>query len=58
MWITAWILAASAAWAQPTYPPFYTQEDCEAVRQVYVRNRQAQVAACVQVRVFVNGARS
>ena len=55
MWVTAWILVGSAALYQPTYPPFYTQEDCEAVRVIYTRNRNDAASRCVQVRVFVSG---
>lgn len=54
MWITAWILAASATFSQPTYPPFYTQADCELARQVYLRNRMESTASCIQVKIFAN----
>lgn len=54
MWITAWILVASAAWSQPNLPPFATQEDCDAARTVYARNRDSRVAQCIQAKVFVN----
>jgi len=58
MWITAWLLVASAALYQPTYPPFATEADCESARKVYVRSRSDSVATCVQVKVLVNGTRS
>jgi len=54
MWITAWLLVGSAALYQPTYPPFYTEADCDAARSVYVRSRDSRTAQCVQARVFVS----
>lgn len=55
MWINAWLLVGSAALYQPTYPPFYTEADCESARLVYVRSRDSRSAQCIQAKVFVNG---
>lgn len=57
MWITAWILVASGALYQPTYPPFYSREDCESARLVFTRNRADSASQCIQVRVFTHAQR-
>lgn len=54
MWLTSWVLAASAVLYQPVYPPFRTKEDCEIVRQVYVKNRNDNTAKCVEVDIWIN----
>lgn len=57
MWITAWILVASAVLNQPTLPPFATQAECEAARRVYLMTRSDRAAECQPAKVFVNGQR-
>lgn len=53
MWITAWLLVGSAALYQPTYPPFYSQADCEKAREVYVRSRNDSAGKCIESKIWV-----
>lgn len=52
MWITAWILVGSATLNQPSYPPFYSQADCERAREVYISARNERAARCIEARMF------
>lgn len=54
MFISAWVLAASAALYQPYNPIFQTKEDCEQYREVYLRSRDDKAGKCINVRVLVN----
>lgn len=53
MWIDVWLLVASGALYQPTTPPFYTKEDCEKAKVIYLRSRNSNAGECISVRVFV-----
>lgn len=53
MWITAWLLVAYSGLAQPSYPPFQFQEDCERARAVYLQGKAPDTAKCVESKVLV-----
>lgn len=52
MWVTAWILVASASLYQPQTPPFRTKEECERAREVYLVSRNDKAGACIQVSIL------
>jgi hypothetical protein len=54
MWIEAWLLVGAMSLQQVMFPPFYSREDCEAVRQQYSRSKNDRVTQCIQTKVFVN----
>lgn len=54
MFISVWVLAASASLYQPQTPMFETKQDCEQYREVYLRHRDERAGKCVNVRVLVN----
>lgn len=54
MWITAWLLVGKISLQQVMFPPFYSQEDCEAVRKQHTSPHYDRQAVCVQAKVFVN----
>lgn len=54
MWITAWILVGSMGLQQVMFPPFYSREDCEAVRKHYGMHYHPKSIECVQAKVFVH----
>ena len=51
MFITAWILVAYYGYAQPTYPAFQFQEDCERARTIYLQGKAPDTAKCIEVKV-------
>jgi hypothetical protein len=54
MWITAWLLVGSINIQQVTFPPFYSREDCEAVREQWARYVASRATQCIETKVFVN----